>query len=122
MINIFKNIASSAQYVRLQHNVDQETAANESGISTRTLQNIEAGKPVNSQSLFLYLAYLGLLDDMVSTLPDPNKLTPMEQLKVAPKRRERARKKRSRHIESKTIISSAPGQANEPDFQWGDKQ
>ena len=121
MIDIFKNIAASAQYIRLQRNVDQNTAADESGISARTLQNIEAGKPVNSQSLFLYLAYLGLLDDMLSTLPDPNKLTPMEQLKVAPKRRERARMKRSDRTGAKAAMSEA-SQVKEPHFQWGDEQ
>ncbi|TXL22013.1 hypothetical protein BMR03_10550, partial [Methylococcaceae bacterium HT2] len=74
MKNIFKIIASSTRFIRLQRNVDQESAANEAGVSLRTLQNIEAGKAVNSSSLFAYLSYLGLLDNMLATLPDPAKL------------------------------------------------
>ncbi|TXK98968.1 hypothetical protein BMR02_08110 [Methylococcaceae bacterium HT1] len=91
MKNIFKIIASSTRFIRLQRNVDQESAANEAGVSLRTLQNIEAGKAVNSSSLFAYLSYLGLLDNMLATLPDPAKLTPIELLKSTPERRARAR-------------------------------
>lgn len=116
MSNIFETLASSTRFVRLQRNVDQETAAREAGISLRTIQNIEAGKAVNSSSLFAYLAYLNLLDNMLSTLPDPTKLTPMEQLVTTPKRRARARKSK------KTGIEESVASYDKASFQWGDEK
>jgi len=125
MKNNFEMIASSTRYIRLQRNVDQEIAANEAGISLRTLQNIEAGKAVNSSSLFAYLNYLDLLDNMLATLPDPAKLTPMELLKVTPKRRVRARK--TVKNQATTVSTASNNHCNEPtvnkkNFQWGDEK
>jgi len=123
MKNIFEVIASSTRFIRLQRNVDQESAANEAGVSLRTIQNIEAGKAVNSSSLFAYLSYLDLLDNMLATLPAPAKLTPIELLKSTPERRARARgviKKRAvstptRNTENNLI-------KDEAGFQWGDEK
>lgn len=128
MKNYFEIIASSTKFVRLQRNIDQESAANEAGISLRTIQNIEAAKAVNSSSLFAYLSYLGLLDNMLSVLPDPAKLTPMELLKTAPKRRSRARgtiKTQTTTAGTKTTLSNnfsnMPTQKKKG-FQWGDEK
>ena len=116
MNNWFESIASATKRVRLQRNVGQETAANESAISLRTIQNIEAGKAVNSSSLFSYLAYLDLLENMLATLPDPNKLTPVEQLSATPRRRKRARKNK-KAIDPKPLPT--PGGEK---FIWGDEK
>ncbi|WP_428354865.1 helix-turn-helix domain-containing protein [Methyloprofundus sp.] len=123
MNNNFEIIASSARFVRLQRNIDQESAANETGVSLRTIQNIEAGKAVNSSSLFAYLNYLDLLDNMLATLPDPAKLTPMEQLKATPTRRARARGAvKNTAITSLSNNSSNKTGKNKQGFQWGDEK
>lgn len=119
MRNNFEAIALSTRFVRLQRNIDQESAANESGVSLRTIQNIEAGKAVNSSSLFAYLSYLDLLDNMLATLPDPAKLTPMEQLKATPKRRARARGTVKVHATTKQSGSPTDDKIG---FQWGDEK
>ena len=123
MKNNFEIIASSIRFVRLQRNVDQESAANEAGVSLRTIQNIEAGKAVNSSSLFAYLNYLDLLDNMLATLPDPAMLTPMELLKATPNRRARARGT----VKNKAIASLSNSSSNKPGkdkqgFHWGDEK
>lgn len=115
MNKTFEILAKTTKFVRLQRNVDQKTAANEAAISLRTIQNIEAGNAVNSSSLFAYLAYLNLLDNMLSTLPDPDKLTPIELLQAVPTRRARARKNASNIAEKKPSYKKN-------DFQWGDEK
>jgi len=116
MKNTFNRLASVVKYVRLQLNLEQQTVANETGVSLRTIQNIEAGKSVNASSLFAYLDFLGLLQNMLSNLPNPDNLTPMERLKATPKRRQRAsqrtkKKNNSNHIKENTT-----------EFNWGDEQ
>lgn len=127
MKNTFNIIASSCKFIRLQRNATQDTAAIESGISLRTIQNIEAGKAVSSSSLFAYLNYLGILDNMLATLPDPAKLTPMELLKTTANRRARAGKK----LKTSKVTVEAPTQAINTEsrveqtksrFQWGDEK
>ena len=119
MDHAFKNIAKTVKYVRVERNVNQSLAAEESGISLRTLQNIEAGKPVKSESLLKYLDYLDLLQPMLATLPDPDQLTPMELLKAAPKRRERARMKKPAYA-----VKSSPSKTKtvKEEFAWGDSK
>jgi transcriptional regulator with XRE-family HTH domain len=116
----FDDIAKSAQYTRIQRKVDQATAAEESGISLRTVQNIEAGKPANTSSLFAYLDYLGLLADMLGTLPDPNKPTPLEMLSAQKKKEhpQRIRNKAASYV-TNTPIKSGP---NKKQFTWGDEK
>jgi transcriptional regulator with XRE-family HTH domain len=122
MKNNFTLIASATKFVRLQRNLAQETIANEAGISLRTLQNIETGKPVNSSSLFAYLNYLDLLDNMLDTLPDPSQLTPMEILKKTSNRRARASNNLKNQSTSKEIISDKNVVNEKPAFQWGDEK
>jgi len=104
----FNLIAKSVRYTRIQRDIQQAQAAEESGISLRTLQNIEAGKAVSSSALVKYLSYLQLLDAMLATLPNPEELTPMERLANQPKRRERVRVKMEDSAHSKG-------------FSWGDE-
>ena len=122
MKNNFEIIASSAKFVRLQRNVDQESAANEAGVSLRTIQNIEAAKAVNSSSLFAYLSYLDLLDNMLATLPDPAKLTPMELLKTTAKRRARARGAVKNQVTTQSSNTENSPANDKTGFQWGDEK
>ncbi|MCK5356369.1 MAG: helix-turn-helix transcriptional regulator [Methyloprofundus sp.] len=122
MKNTFETIASSSKFIRLQRNIAQETAATESGISLRTLQNIEAGNAVNSSSLFAYLNYLDLLDNMLATLPDPAKLTPLELLKATPNRRARAREAVKNKATPAQSVSIENIVNDKPSFQWGDEK
>lgn len=125
MNSAFATIAASVKYVRLQRNINQETAAHESGISLRTLQNIEAGKAVNTESLLAYLEYLDLLQNMLAALPDPKQLTPMELLASQPSRRKRSRNAVT-SVETGTtsmrphkVIIHKPAAGT---FRWGDEK
>lgn len=115
----FDQIARAARYVRVKREIDQATAAEESGISLRTIQNIEAGKPVNASTLFSYLEFLGLLAEMLATLPDPDKPTPMELLaaQAASQKEQRVRVRRSASNQS-TPGKASTGKA----FKWGDER
>jgi len=115
MKSTFDKLASVVKYVRLQLNLEQQTVANEAGISLRTIQNIEAGKSVNASSLFAYLDYLGLLNGMLSNLPNPDALTPMERLNATAKRRQRA----NQNTKKRSAYNS---KYNNPEFSWGDEQ
>lgn len=121
MNSAFATIAASVKYVRLQRNINQETAAYESGISLRTLQNIEAGKAVNTESLLAYLEYLDLLQNMLASLPDPNQLTPMELLASQPTRRKRSRTavKGTATMRPLKVIGQKPTAGA---FRWGDEK
>lgn len=118
----FDQIANSARYIRLQREIDQATAATESGISLRTVQNIEAGKPVNASSLFTYLEFLGLLPDMLATLPDPNKPTPMELLSARKEGRKRVRSAPARKASFNTDAGETGIAHRKRQFKWGDEQ
>lgn len=120
----FLKVASATRHIRLLRDLDQETAAFETGISLRTLQNIESGQAVSGSTLFAYLDYLDLLKPMLETLPDPQQLTPMEQLKTIPQRRERARKKATNNAPSLISLAEgkhAPASMKKP-FTWGDEK
>lgn len=116
MQNTFNKLASVVKYVRLQLNLEQQTVASETGLSLRTIQNIEAGKSVNTSSLFAYLEFLGLLKIMLANLPNPDKLTPMERLSATPKRRQRARQPANKNTNSDNIRETTS------EFNWGDEQ
>lgn len=123
----FEDIAKAVKYVRIQRHIDQATAAEESGISLRTLQNIETGKHVNTSSLFSYLEYLGLLSDILATLPNPDQPTPMEMLSAQKKKEQpqRVRKKAPTSLKN-TNKKSDPNKKQallpKKEFVWGDEK
>ena len=129
----FDQIANASRHIRVKREIDQATAAEESGVSLRTIQNIEAGKAVNASTLFAYLEFLGLLSDMLATLPDPDKPTPMEILAVRKEQRTPVRSKRSGSVPTDlnngvkkrrgvSAIKEKSSSSNGKNFKWGDEQ
>lgn len=92
-----------AQY-RLNLNLTQEALAGEAGISLRTLTRIENGEPSQTANVLRVLRVLGLLDNLDALVPTPA-ISPIEQLKLKGKVRQRA-------------SSAAPARVAEP-WVWG---
>lgn len=94
---------------RLERNLSQELLAAEAGISKRTVERLEAGEPVKSNSLIRVLRALGQLDSLDRLVPEPLP-SPVERLRLQGRRRRRARTPRTERSQ---------GQA-EP-WRWGDE-
>lgn len=74
---------------RLDRNVTQAQLAEEAGVSTPTVQRLEAGSSVQLGSLLRVLRALGLLDQAEALVPPPG-VRPMQLLEHDGKRRQRA--------------------------------
>jgi transcriptional regulator with XRE-family HTH domain len=77
-----------AQY-RLNQNLTQQALAREAGISLRTLNRIECGEPSQTANVLRVLRVLGLLDNLEALVPEAP-VSPMQQLKLKGKLRQRA--------------------------------
>jgi transcriptional regulator with XRE-family HTH domain len=75
---------------RLQLNLTQAQLATQAGVSKRTLERMESGQVGAQLSGFIRVCRaLGLLDRLDSFLPEPTP-SPMEQLRLAGRQRQRA--------------------------------
>jgi DNA-binding XRE family transcriptional regulator len=72
-----------SRQARIEQKRTQTEQAALAEISLRAAQNIEAGQSGQTAILFKYLFSLGLLDALYSALPDPQALSPLEQLAMA---------------------------------------
>jgi len=77
-----------AQY-RLNQNKTQADIAREAGISSRTIARLEHGESVQASSLFRILRTLKLIENLDALIPEPA-ISPLQQLKMQGKRRQRA--------------------------------
>jgi transcriptional regulator with XRE-family HTH domain len=91
---VLEEIGQRLAKQRLSMGKNQTELANESGLARRTIQNAEAGQPVQSESLIKILRSLGLLDVLDALLPDQS-IRPMDLLKLKNKERQRVGKKRT---------------------------
>lgn len=95
-----------AQY-RLNQDKTQAALAEEAGVSNRTLTRIEHGQSVQSSSLIRILRALQLAENLDTLIPEPA-VSPIQQLKMQGKRRQRASSR------------SAKPKKDEP-WSWGDE-
>lgn len=93
---------------RLNRNLTQEALATEAGISTPTLHRMEHGHSSQTSNLVRVLRALDLLENLDALVPEPV-ASPVQQLRLEGRTRQRASSKRSR---------SGGG---EP-WSWGDDQ
>lgn len=83
---------------RLYKNLTQSEVSNEAGVSKRTLERLEAGESIQLSSFIRILRTLGFLEALNNIFPE-SVISPMTQLKLQKKQRQRASKKKSSMIE-----------------------
>jgi transcriptional regulator with XRE-family HTH domain len=76
---LLERIALTAKKTRLSRKLSQQEAGFAAGVSIKIVQAVESAKNCQSLNLMTYLAYLDILGLFTATLPDPNRLTPVEQ-------------------------------------------
>ncbi len=105
-------IGSRLAELRLAQNLTQQKLAKEAGIGLRTLQRMEGGEVATRLSGFVgvcrILGIAGRFELLLPELP----ISPMDQLKLQGKRRERA----SGGSES-SVLREEPGE-----WKWGDEE
>lgn len=106
-------IGSRLIQLRLSRDLTQQQVADEAGIGLRTLQRMEAGEVATRLSGFLGVCrVLGLAGRFEMLLPEIP-VSPMDQLKLHGKKRERASGKK------KTVTGSLREEPS--DWKWGDE-
>ena len=103
---ILQEIGERLEQLRLNRNLIRTDLAEQAGISRNTIERVEAGESVQSINLIRLCRALGILSRFEAVFP-PHAPSPVAQLKLQGKRRQRASKKRS----------STPGS-----WSWGDKE
>lgn len=87
---VLSEIGQRLERLRLERNITQEDLAREAGISRRTLVRLEQGEElVGAAALLRVLRALGLLEQMEQLVPEPLP-SPIEQLRLQGRRRQRA--------------------------------
>ena len=88
--SILKEIGERLARTRLDRNLTQAQLAGMAGISKRTLERLESGGSATQLTSFIRACRsLGLLERLDLFLPTP-KVSPLEQLKLQGRKRERA--------------------------------
>ena len=93
--SVLVRLAGVCRQTRIAQNHTQVEQAALAEISLRAAQNIESAQSGQTAILFKYLFSLGLLDSLHDALPDPDAVSPLEQLamdKAKPRRPQRASK------------------------------
>jgi len=96
-------LGRAAKQARIDHGFTQSEQADKAEISLRAAQKIEAGESGQTSVLFRYLQSLGLLESLLSGVPDPDALSPLEEYELkkhTPKRPQRVSRKRSKDAPS----------------------
>lgn len=91
---------------RLNQDKTQAALALEAGVSTRTMARVERGDSVQASSIIRILRALRLVENLDTLIPKPA-ISPVQQLKMRGKRRQRASSK-----------SAQP--KKEAPWSWGD--
>jgi putative transcriptional regulator len=92
---VLRELGDRIARTRLERNLSQEGLAHEAGVSKRTVERLEAGEPVKSNSLIRVLRGLGQLDSLDRLITEPLP-SPIERLRLEGKRRRRAGTPRAR--------------------------
>ncbi len=86
---VLKEIGNRITQYRLNQNKTQAALAEEAGVSTRTMIRVEHGHSVQTSSLIRILRALQLVENLDSLIPEPT-VSPVQQLKMQGKQRQRA--------------------------------
>jgi transcriptional regulator with XRE-family HTH domain len=87
---ILVELGSRLAASRLAKNLTQEALAEAAGVSKRTLERLESGEVASRLSAFVRVSRaLGILTRLETLVPSPS-VNPVDQLKLAARRRKRA--------------------------------
>ena len=105
---VLKELGNRIAQYRLNQDKTQAALAQEAGVSNRTMARAEHGYSVQSSSLIRILRALQLVENFDALIPEPA-VSPVQQLKMQGKQRQRATSK------------SAKSTKEEP-WSWGDEE
>jgi len=106
---VLRELGSRLAAARLVRNQTQAALAEEAGVSKRTVERLESGEVAARLSgLVRVCRALGLADRLDALVPSPT-VSPVEQLKLAGRRRQRASGKRR------------PTTSTKRKWTWGDE-
>lgn len=106
---ILRELGNRLAALRLAHNLTQATLAQEAGVSKRTIERLESGEVATRLSALVRVGrVLGLIDRLDALVPAATP-GPVEQMKLAGRKRKRASKPRQ----------SAPASTRK--WTWGDE-
>lgn len=90
---IIASFGKRIEQIRLSKNWTWAKLANESGVTWRTIANLEMGKKVTLDTFVRVLIALGIQGNLEQLLPDPS-IRPMERINLRTNERKRARQKK----------------------------
>jgi putative transcriptional regulator len=105
---------------RLQRNWTQAALAEEAGVSKRTIERLESGESVQLANLIRILRSLQKLSLLEHVFPEPL-ASPMQQLKMQGKQRQRAHSKKNLLTNPKTKTSEVNETPSNTEWQWSDE-
>jgi len=107
-VAVLRGLGSRLAQARLERNLTQAQLAEQAGVSKRTVERLESGSVATQLSGFIRVCrVLDLVERFDLVVPEPVP-SPVEQLKLRGRRRQRASAKRK--------IRAAPRK-----WQWGDE-
>lgn len=106
---VLRELGERLARTRLERNLSQADLAKEAGVSKRTVERVEAGEAVKSNSLIRVLRGLGRLEVLDRLVPEPLP-SPVERLRLQGRRRQRAGSSRA-----------ARGPTPTAPWRWGDE-
>lgn len=105
---LLKEIGKRITRYRLNQDKTQASLAEEAGVSNRTITRLEQGNSIQASSLLRILRALQLIENLDTLIPEPV-ASPVQQLKMQGKQRQRA--------SSKSVNS-----VKEEPWTWGDEE
>ena len=88
-----KEICRRIKAYRLAYPMTQKELAEKTGLSLRSIQNLESEKDTQVSTLLTVLDYLGLGDSILSIIPNPDDRPSIQVKKAKGEIRQRVRKK-----------------------------
>jgi transcriptional regulator with XRE-family HTH domain len=110
---VLADLGNRVERRRLHVNWTQEDLAREAGLGKATIERLEAGNAVRTNSLVRVLRALGMLDNIERLIPDPLP-SPVEQLKLQGEQRKRASSPRKSAAKERDESNGA--------WTWGDQR
>jgi transcriptional regulator with XRE-family HTH domain len=106
---VLRELGERLASVRLARDLTQAALAEEAGVSKRTIERLESGQVASRLSAFVRVCRVLGLVDRLETLVPPPALSPVDQLKLAGRRRQRASGGR------------VPARSSAKRWTWGDE-